>query len=68
MRSNEFRAIIIGGGIAGPALALLLKKAGTGHLGEPGPSLQATADELRGACREEKERKKALHAPQDDIQ
>jgi hypothetical protein len=40
----------------------------TGHLGEPGPSLQATADELRGACREEKERKKALHAPQDDIQ
>jgi 2-polyprenyl-6-methoxyphenol hydroxylase-like FAD-dependent oxidoreductase len=27
MRSNEFRAIIIGGGIAGPALALLLKKA-----------------------------------------
>jgi 2-polyprenyl-6-methoxyphenol hydroxylase-like FAD-dependent oxidoreductase len=28
MKSNELQAILIGGGIAGPALALLLKKAG----------------------------------------
>jgi len=29
MKSQNLHALIIGGGIAGPALALLLKKAGT---------------------------------------
>src|SRR5207245_1867837 len=40
----------------------------TGQVGEPGPSLHAAADELRGACRQEKQRDEPLHAPEDCVQ
>ena len=41
MKSQNLQAIVVGGGIAGPALALLLKKAGmSSTVYEPHPRLE----------------------------
>lgn len=47
MKSQNLHAIVVGGGIAGPALALLLKKAGlTSTIYEAHPRLEDVGDEF----------------------